>query len=62
MSSSQQKYLAFLPQRIARYLTAYFDEKNPFKRVIHFEVFYIHKKSPFGPPLGRVTRDVMSVS
>ena len=47
---------------MSEHLTAYFDENNPFKRVIHFEVFYVHKKSPFRPPLGRVTRDVMSVS
>ena len=58
----KKTYLTLLPQRIARYLTAYFYEKNLFKRVIHFEVFYVHEKSPFGPPVGRVTRDVMSVS
>ena len=38
------KYLTLLPQRIACYLTAYFDEKSPFERVVHFEVFNVHKK------------------
>ena len=42
----KKKYLASLPQRIACYLTAYFDEKSPFERVVHFEVFNAHKKSP----------------
>ena len=45
-SNSQKKYLTSLPQRIACYLTAYFDEKSPFERVVHFEVFNVHKKSP----------------
>ena len=39
-------YLTLLPQRIACYLTAYFDEKSPFERVVHLEVFNVHKKSP----------------
>ena len=43
----KKKYLTLLPQRIACYLTAYFDEKSPFERVVHFEVFNVHKKSPF---------------
>ena len=43
---SKKKYLTLLPQRIACYLTAYFDEKSPFERVVHFEVFNVHKKSP----------------
>ena len=43
----KKKYLTLLPQRIACYLTAYFDEKNPFWRVVHFGVFYVHKKSPY---------------
>ena len=47
MSNSQKKYLTSLPQRIACYLTAYFDEKSPFERVVHFKVFNAHKKSPF---------------
>ena len=42
----KKKYLTLLPQRIACYLTAYFDEKSPFERVVHFEVFNVHKKSP----------------
>ena len=46
-SNSQKKYLTSLPQRITCYLTAYFDEKSPFERVVHFEVFNVHKKSPF---------------
>ena len=33
----KKKYLTSLPQRIACYLTAYFDEKSPFERVVHFE-------------------------
>ena len=41
-SNSQKKYLTSLPQRIACYLTAYFDEKSPFERVVHFEVFNVH--------------------
>ena len=45
-SNSQKKNLTSLPQRIACYLTAYFDEKSPFERVVHFEVFNVHKKSP----------------
>ena len=45
MSNSQKKYLTSLPQLIACYLTAYFDEKSPFERVVHFEVFNVHKKS-----------------
>ena len=43
---SKKKNLTLLPQRVACYLTAYFDEKSPFKRVVHFEVFNVHKKSP----------------
>ena len=54
----KKKYLTLLPQRIACYLTAYFDEKSPFERVVHFEVFNVHKKSPFFIPhswsLGRL--------
>ena len=46
MSNSQKKYLTLLPQCIACYLTAYFDEKSPFQQVVHFEVFNVHKKSP----------------
>ena len=42
----KKKYLTLLPQRITCYLTAYFDEKSPFERVVHFEVFNVHKKSP----------------
>ena len=42
----KKKYLTSLPQRIACYLTAYFDEKSPFERVVHFEVFNAHKKWP----------------
>ena len=42
----KKKYLTLLPQCIICYLTAYFDEKSPFKRVVHFEVFNVHKKSP----------------
>ena len=41
----KKKYLTSLPQRIACYLTAYFDEKSPFERVVHFEVFNVQKKS-----------------
>ena len=33
-SNSQKKYLTSLPQRIACYLTAYFDEKSPFERLL----------------------------
>ena len=47
MSNSQQKYLTLLPKCITCYLTAYFDEKKPFQRVVHFEVFNVPKKSPF---------------
>ena len=42
-SNSQKKYLTSLPQRIACYLTAYFDEKSPFERVVLFEVFNVHR-------------------
>ena len=42
----KKKNLTLLPQRTACYLTAYFDEKSPFERVVHFEVFNVHKKSP----------------
>ena len=45
--NSHQKYLTLLPQCVACYLAAYYVEGNPFKRVVHFEVFYVHKKSPF---------------
>ena len=45
-------YLTLLPQRIACYLTAYFDEKSPFERVVHFEVFNVHKKSDRFRPEG----------
>ena len=41
----KKKYLTLLPQRIACYLTAYFDEKSAFQRVVHFLVFNVHKKS-----------------
>ena len=41
-----KKYFTLLPQRITYYLTAYFDEKNPSQRVVHFKVFYVPKKSP----------------
>ena len=41
-NSQKKKYLTLLPQRIACYLTAYFDEKNAFLRVVHFEVFNVH--------------------
>ena len=41
-----KKNLTLLPQRITCYLTAYFDEKIPFQRVVHFEVFNVHKISP----------------
>ena len=44
-SNSQKKYLTSLPQHIACYLAAYFDEKSPFERVVHFEVSNVHKKS-----------------
>ena len=43
---SKKKNLTLLPQCVACYLTAYFDEKSPFKRVVYFEVFNVHKKSP----------------
>ena len=43
----KKKYLTLLPQRIACCLTAYFDEKSPFERIVHFEVFNLHKKSLF---------------
>ena len=36
----KKKNLTSLPQRIACYLTAYF-EKSPFERVVHFEVFNV---------------------
>ena len=39
----KKKYLTSLPQRSACYLTAYFDEKSPFERVVHFEVFNAHE-------------------
>ena len=42
---SKKKNLTLLPQCVACYLTAYFDEKSPFKQVVYFEVFNIHKKS-----------------
>ena len=35
----KKKYLTLLPQRIACYLIAYFDEKSPFERVVHFRGF-----------------------
>ena len=38
---SHQKYLTLLPQCVACYLTAYYVEGNPFKQVVHFEVFYV---------------------
>ena len=44
-SNSQNKFLKLLPQRIACYLTAYFNEKNAFQRIVHFEVFNVHQKS-----------------
>ena len=39
---SKKKNLTLLPQCVACYLTAYFDEKSPFKRVVYFEVFNVH--------------------
>ena len=42
---SKKKNLTLLPQCVACYLTAYFDEKSPFKQVVYFEVFNVHKKS-----------------
>ena len=45
---SKKKNLTLLPQCVACYLTAYFDEKSPFKQVVYFEVFNVHKKSPLG--------------
>ena len=50
----KKKYLTSLPQRIACYLTAYFDEKSPFERVVHFEVFNVHKKSPYLYPMSLI--------
>ena len=41
----KKKYLTSLPQRTACYLTAYFDEKGPFERVVHFEVFNAQKRA-----------------
>ena len=38
---SKKKDLTLLPQCVACYLTAYFDEKSPFKRVVYFEVFNV---------------------
>ena len=43
-SNSQNKFLTLLPQRIACYLTAYFDEKNAFQQIVHFEVFHVEKR------------------
>ena len=42
---SKKKNLTLLPQCVACYLTAYFDEKSPFKQVVYFEVINVHKKS-----------------
>ena len=42
---SKKKNLTLLPQCVACYLTVYFDEKSPFKRVVYFEVSNVHKKS-----------------
>ena len=44
---SKKKNLTLLPQCVACYLTAYFDEKSPFKRVVYFEVFNVHKGFSF---------------
>ena len=40
-----KKYLTLLPQYIACYLTAYYVERNPFQRVLSFEVFYEIRKA-----------------
>ena len=40
---SKKKNLTLLPQCVACYLTAYFDEKSPFKRVVYFEVLKTSK-------------------
>ena len=46
-----KKYVKFSKKKtsqcVACYLTAYFDEKSPFKRVAYFEVFNVHKKLAF---------------
>ena len=59
---SKKKNLTLLPQCVACYLTAYFDEKSPFKRVVYFEVFNVHTPTYHTPKTNTIWNETIQLN